>query len=123
MKKKKSKSLSKDQIAALAEIDALVAHRKSISKRLKDAKSRTKDKGDLRSIKSALTNISLKNLETVNARNRIRRQSSLGAVIGKLESLKVEAEQADEDLKELGAILAQATTIVNILGRIASIFA
>ena len=115
-------TLSPEQTQAMAEIDAIVAARRGIMARLKAAEATTTDKALLRRIKRAKVDISRKNLVTVNARNSIRRRSSLVPVLAGLADLRAEAQRADQTLKDIARILGQAADIVNIIGRVAGLF-
>ncbi|MEO1455070.1 MAG: hypothetical protein AAFV31_14745 [Pseudomonadota bacterium] len=115
-------SLSPEQEAALADIDAIIAVRRNTMANLKAAEAETEDEDVLRDIKSAKVALSLRNLVTVNARNKVLRTASLGPVLDALKDVTDAAEAADETLQDILKILEQVTTVIQILDKLADIF-
>ncbi|WP_147114695.1 hypothetical protein [Tateyamaria sp. syn59] len=115
--------LTPQQQSALNEIDQIIVVRRNVMARLKAARASTTDPQVLSDLKSARIAITRKNLVTVNARNRILRSASLGPTLTKLKSLTNDAKAADKAMANLDKVLKQATTLIQILGRLASILA
>lgn len=116
-------SLSAEQNAALANIDAIIAVRRNTMANLKAAEAETEDEDALRDIKSAKVALSLRNLATVNARNKVLRTASLGPVLDELKDVTEEADAADETMTDILKILEQVTKVIQILDKLADIFA